>query len=174
MRDTLYFTLPDIETAEQTVEDLLLAQVEIPQIRCLARPGIPLGELPEAGILQRADVMRGTRTGIAFGSVIGGIVGGLLVLFPPRGTDIEVSAMLIAAVVGAVLCVWALSIARMAASNPRVTAFSQGIVQGNILLMVDVPFARTREILDLVHTRHPEAKFGATVVQPAAPSLAHS
>jgi hypothetical protein len=126
MRDTLYFTLPDVETAEQAVEDLLHARVEIPQIRCLARPGMPLGELPEAGILRKADVMHGAGTGIAFGGVIGGIIGGLLVLFPPRGTSLEVSTMLIAAVAGAVFCVWALSIARMVVSNPRVTAFKHG------------------------------------------------
>src|SRR5258706_1386298 len=174
MRDTLYFTLSDVGTAEQAVEELLLARVEIPQIRCLARPGMPLGELPEAGILQKADVMHGAGTGIAFGGVIGGIVGGLLVLFPPRGTSLEVSTMLIAAVAGAVFCVWTLSVARMVVSNSRISAFKRGIVQGNILLMVDVPFARTREISDLMHLRHPEALFGATAPAPAAPSLIHS
>jgi hypothetical protein len=173
MRDTLYFTLPDIHTAEQTVELLLLAQVEISRIRCLARPGVPIGELPEGGILQKADVMQGAGTGIAFGSVIGGIVGGLLVLFPPRGTNLEVSAMFIAAVVGAVFCVWALSIARMMASNPRVAAFKRGLIQGNILLMVDVPFARTREISDLMRLRHPDALFGATAPVPVL-TLIHS
>jgi hypothetical protein len=173
MRDTLYFTLPDIETAEQAVEELLCAQVEIARIRCIARSGMPLGELPEAGILQKADVMQEAGTGIAFGSVVGGIVGGLLVLFPPRGTNLDVSTMLIAAVVGAVFCVWALSIARMISSNPRVTAFRRGIVQGNILLMVDVPFARTREISDLMRLRHPDALFGAAAPVPVL-TLIHS
>ena len=36
------------------------------------------------------------------------------------------------------------------------------MADGNILLMVDVPFTRTREILDLVQVRHPAAVIEAT------------
>ena len=111
MRHTLYFTLPDVASAETTIRDLLLAQIEIPWIHCLARRGLPLGELPEANILQRADVMHGWGTGISFGGVLGAIVGGLMVLFPPFGTDLHIWTMPIVAVAGAVFGVWASSIA---------------------------------------------------------------
>ena len=40
--------------------------------------------------------------------------------------------------------------------------FEEGAARGNVLLMVDAPFTRSREISDLVQLRHPAALFDGT------------
>ena len=51
----------------------------------------------------------------------------------------------------------------------RLAMFEQRIADGKVLMMVDVPFTRAREISDLVHTRHPEAMMGG--IEPTIPSF---
>ncbi len=159
MRHRLCYILPDVASTEQTIRELLNAGIEIPQIHCVARPGLPLGELPEASFLQKADVMNKAGTGLVFGATLGAIVGGLLVLFPPVGADLQMGTMPITALVGAVFGAWASCLRGHALSDSATAAFEEGAAQGNILLMVDAPFTRSREISDLVQLRHPAALF---------------
>lgn len=161
-RHRLYFTLPDVTSAEQTIQDLLLARIEIPRIHCVARRGTPIGELPEANFLQKADVIQDSGIGLTFGGVLGAIVGGLLMLFPPAGANLQIVTMPIGAIVGAVFGVWAASMASSTVSYSRTAVFEQSLARGNILLVVDVPITRSREISDLVHLRYPAALFAGT------------
>lgn len=46
MNRRLYFVLPDVQSAERTMDDLLLARIE-------ARRDLDLGKLPEATFLQK-------------------------------------------------------------------------------------------------------------------------
>ena len=55
MSQRLYFILPDVASAEQTLRELLLASVEVSRIHCLGNRGMPLGDLPEANFLQKTD-----------------------------------------------------------------------------------------------------------------------
>lgn len=170
LRHRLYFTLPDVPSAEQTIRDLLLARIEIPRIHCLARRGTSLGKLPEANFLQKADAIQDAGIGIAVGAILGAIMGGLLVLFPPTGADLQIGTIPIGAIVGAVFGAWASSMAGTSMSYSRIAVFEQGLDRGNILLVVDVPFARSREISDLMHLRHPAALFkGTEPGMPASP-----
>src|SRR5215831_13222123 len=52
MRRRLYFLLPDLGSAIQTANDLLLARVEDSAMHFLARRGMSLGQLREASYLQ--------------------------------------------------------------------------------------------------------------------------
>jgi hypothetical protein len=157
MRQTLYFALPDVPSAEQTIRDLLLAHIEIPRIHCVARRGSTLGKLPETNILQKADVMPVAGIGFAFGGMLGGIVGGLLVLFPPAGSHLYLWTMPFAAAIGAALGAGVSTMAGILAPNSRIAAFERSAGRGNILLMAEVPYTRSLEIVDLVRLRHPAA-----------------
>ena len=61
MRRRLYFLLPDLGSAKQSVEDLLLARVEARHIHVLGRRGADLGDLPEASVFQKTDLVHGPR-----------------------------------------------------------------------------------------------------------------
>ena len=51
MKRKLYFMLPDIKTAHQMMDQMLLARIEDRNIHFLAKPEISLGDLPEASVI---------------------------------------------------------------------------------------------------------------------------
>lgn len=157
MRRRLYFVLPDVASARATANDLLLARVEDRHMRFLARRGTDLGELHEASHLEKTDLWHGAGVGLALGGVVGLALGVLIVVYPLEGTHPHPIAVLFAAVAGAVLGAWAASMAAAAVPNSRLAAFQDDIAGGRILLMVDVPYAQTEQVRDLVRARHPEA-----------------
>ena len=156
MRRRLYFVLPDVASAEQTLRDLLLARIEVGRIHCLARRDLPISELPETNFLQKTDVVHGAGTGIAVGGVLGIAGGALVVAFPRSGAALPIGTMLITGLIGAAFGVWVAAMVGTSVPNSRHAALQQRIAEGKILMMVDVPFTRTREISDLVHARHPD------------------
>ena len=157
MRRRLYFLLPDIESAKRTADDLLLARIEDRHMRFLAKRGTDLGELHEASYLQKTDLAHGAGLGLALGGLAGLVLGAIIVVYPPEGTQPQLVAMLIAAIVGAVLGAWMASMAAAAVPNSRLKQFQQDIERGKVLLMVDVPYGHVAQTRELVLARHPEA-----------------
>ncbi len=159
MRRRLYFLLPDVESARQTANDLLLARVDDRHMHFLARRGTDLGELHEASYLQKTDLLHGAGIGLAVGGLGGLVLGAVIVAFPPAGNP-QLVTVLIAAVVGAVLGAWMASMAAAAVPNSRLKQFQDDIAKGKVLVMVDIPYGRIEEVRDLVLKRHPEAIAG--------------
>ena len=157
MRRRLYFILPDVESARRTADDLLLARVEDRHMRFLARRGIELDPLHEAGYLDKTDMVHGAAVGLALGAIIGALVGVMVVAYPPDGTNPQLVSVLIGMLIGAPLGAWMASMAGAAVPNSRLRQFQADIDAGRVLMMVDVPFGRVDEITELVVSRHPEA-----------------
>jgi hypothetical protein len=169
MRRRLYFLLPDLASAIQTANDLLLARVEDRYMHFLARRGMSLGLLHEAGYLQKGDAVHGAQLGFAIGGVGGFLVGVYMVLTPPDGMNLQLVTVLLSTVIGAVFGAWAASLVAMSVPNTRLKAFRAEIEAGKILLMVDVPLSRVEEVQELVSRRHPEAT--AHGVEPTMPAF---
>lgn len=157
MKRRLYFLLPDLGSAIQTANDLLLARIEDRNMRFMGRRGTSLGDLHEASYLQKTDVWHGAEMGFMLGGVAGFALGIYMYLTPPEGVTLQMVTVLISTVVGALFCAWAGSLVAIAAPNSRLKGFHKDIEAGKILLMVDVPLAKVDEVQDLVHKRHPEA-----------------
>ena len=157
MRLRMYVTLPDLASARQTANDLLLARIEDKHMHFLARRGTDLGELHEASYLQKTDAVHGAFTGLVIGGVVGVLVGLLLVYFPPAGVSVQLVAVLIAAVVGSFLGIWVASMVGLQVPNSQLRGFEQDLQEGKILLMLDVPSGRYEEIREIIARTHPEA-----------------
>jgi len=157
MRRRLYFLLPDVDSAKRTADDLLLARVDDRYMRFLAKRGVALEPLHEAGYLEKTDIVHGAAVGLALGGIIGALVGMLVVAYPPEGTNPQLVAVLIGMLIGAPLGAWMASMAGAAVPNSRLKQFAADIEAGRVLMMVDVPFRRVDEVTELVVSRHPEA-----------------
>ena len=157
MRLRMYVTLPDLASARRLADDLLLARVEDRCMHFLARRGTDLGKLHEASYLQKTDAVHGAFTGLVLGAVIGICVGIALVYFPPGHLSVELVAVLIAAMVGGALGMWVASMIGLQVPNSRLREFEAEIADGKILLMLDVPAGRYREIQEIIARTHPEA-----------------
>ena len=157
MRLRMYVTLPDVSSARKLANDLLLARIEDKHMHFLARRGTDLGELHEASYLQKTDTVHGAFVGFVIGGLMGVLVGLLLINFPPQGVSLQLVAVLIAAVVGACLGTWVASMVGMQVPNSRLKGFEPDLQEGKVLLMLDVPSGRYREVHDVIARTHPEA-----------------
>src|SRR4051812_10284631 len=170
MRRRLYFLLPDLASAHQTADDLLLARVEDRHMHFLARRGTPLGMLREASFLQKGDAVHGARLGLVIGGIGGFLLGVYMVLTPPEGVHLQLVTVLASTLIGAGFGAWAASLVATSVPNTRLKAFHADIEAGKILLMVDVPLSRVDEVRELVARRHPEAiAHGVEATLPAFP-----
>jgi len=157
MRLRMYVTLPDVASAKQLANDLLLARIEDRHMHFLARRGTDLGELHEASYLQKTDAVHGAFTGLVIGGIVGVVVGLLLVYFPPGGMSVQLVAVLIAAFVGSALGIWISTMLGLQVPNTQLKGFEQELQDGKVLLMLDVPSGRYEEIRAIIARTHPEA-----------------
>ena len=158
MRRRLYFVLPDLASAETIEKELLLAKVDDPHIHFLAREGINLGRLHVANLLQRTDLLHGFGIGMVAGGITGALAGVVLSFYPQMGQTIGMGGILVLAVVCAMIGSWISGMIAISIPNSRLRRFQPAIDRGEILLMVDVPVRRVKEIRDLIISHHPEAQ----------------
>ena len=170
MRIRMYVTLPDLQSAKKLADDLLLARVEDKHMHFLARRGTDLGDLHEASYLQKTDAVHGAFTGFVIGGVVGIVVGLAIVYFPPGGISVQLVAVLVAALIGAVLGMWLAGMVGLQVPNSRLRDFHPEIAEGKILLMLDIPASRYDEVRGIIARTHPEASDrGTEATVPAFP-----
>jgi hypothetical protein len=169
MRRRLYVICPDLQAAQQTMNDLLLARIDEGHIHVLATRGASMEGLHEANVLQKTDLVHGAELGVVVGGAAGVILGVVLVLMPPSGFQLQLVTILITALGGALFGTWASSLVAAGVPNTKLLAFAKDIEEGKYLMMVDVPFRRVEEIQSLLRTRHPEDKDGG--VEPSMPAF---
>ena len=158
MRRRLYFVLPDVKSAETIEKELLLAKIDDPHIHFLARDGINLGRLHVANLLQRSDLLHGIGLGMIAGGITGALAGVALSFYPQLGDSIGMGGILVLAVVCAMVGSWVSGMIAVSVPNSRLRRFQPAIDRGEILLMVDVPVRRVKEVRELIISHHPEAK----------------
>ncbi|HET7596872.1 MAG TPA: DUF1269 domain-containing protein [Burkholderiales bacterium] len=159
-RRRLYFLLPDIPSAEDLMNELLLARIEQRRIHFLAARGLLPPQLPEATVLQKTDVVHGAELGMVIGGIAGTLGGLLVVFFPPGGASLQLVTVLLTALAGALFGAWASSLVASAVPNSQLARFAPALQAGRILMMVDVPMRSIGEVNELVRRRHPEAVAG--------------
>lgn len=167
MRKRLYFLLPDVTSTRQIVDELLLARIDDHHIHVLANDDTPLDNLPRANLLQTSDIIHGIEQGLIIGGVTG-LVGGIVATIAlSLGTMIG-GVILACTLVGAMFGLWTSGMIGSNVRNSCLKRFEKAIDEGQILLMIDVPAGRTKEISRLVKA-HKESREGG--VEPSLPAF---
>ena len=170
MRRRLYVVLPDLASARQTANDLLLARIEDRHMHFLGRRDMPLEELHAASVLQKTDLRHAFFLGSGIGVVIGAALGVFLKISSLGGYSFGVETVFLCAALGLLLGAWAATLIGISTPSVKLKSYEADFEVGRILLMVDVPHARVHEIQDLLHRRHPEASDrGIDLTMPAFP-----
>lgn len=158
----LYFLVPNVELAHKIVDELLIARIPDKHIHVLAKRGTPLGDLPEASLLQKTDFIPAVERCMALGGLAGTLAGLIAVSIPPAWPVVAGGIILATALGGAGIGAWLGGMVGMNVGNTRLKQFETAIEQGELLIMVDVPMMRVDEIEALVKQHHPEAELGGT------------
>jgi len=168
----LYFLIPDIDTAKNIVDELLLARIEERHIHIAAADHHALLEanLPEAGLLQESDFIPAVERGVAIGGATGILAGIAAVALPGVGLVLGGGAILGIGLAGAGLGAWAAGMIGISAPSTRLKEFEAAIKDGHLLMMVDVPKKQVDEITSLIKKHHPDVDVeGTEPVIPAFP-----
>ena len=130
MRRRLYFIMPDVASARQMMDDLLLARVEERHIHFLAKRGTPMDGLHEASHLQKSDIVHGAQVGLALGALLGFVLGAVLVMTIITDDRWQIATVLGVGIIGAVFGAWVASMVGSAVPNSRLQQFTKAIEQG--------------------------------------------
>ncbi|HEC12070.1 MAG TPA: DUF1269 domain-containing protein [Acidiferrobacteraceae bacterium] len=169
MKRRLYFLLPDRRNAKKALDRLLLARIDDNHIHVMAKEGADLGDLPEADVWQKSDLIHGMEQGLFVGGLTGILAGGLLLFIAPEGLDVGYGAVLGLALLGAVFGSWVSGLIGFDVPNSQLTQFDSAIQDGQILMMVDVPKGRVDEVTELIRSHYPGAKVGGE--EPTIPAF---
>ncbi|MGF6812999.1 DUF1269 domain-containing protein [Paraburkholderia sp. MM5384-R2] len=158
----IYFLLPNVESAKGIIDELLLKRVEWRHIHVLARPDVPLEDLPAATLAQRSDLLPALARGTAAGGVTGMLAGLVAMAFPPAGLTIAGGAVVLMTLASAGFGAWTATMIGVDVPNTRLKRFEDAVAKGELLMMVDVRTDRAEEIELLVKNHHPEADVEGT------------
>lgn len=160
MRHRLYYLLPDVESARRVRDDMLLNRIEYKRLHFLTGGTSLPQDLPEANVLHKTDVIHGAESGMIVGTILGIVVGVLLVFyFEMESKSTQAIVILGATVVGLFFGGWAASLVAAALPNTRLKTFYPELEKGKILMIADVPARRVEEIERMLADRHPEMRF---------------
>lgn len=158
MREHLKFLLPNIQAANQASEALLLARIDNRNISFLARPGIRLGKLQTASMIESSNMVNGGQRGILIGASIGLLFGLYTHFFQPWITEtmhlnwmVLVGALM---VLGAALSAIGAALFGSNLINDDLEKYKKRIGEGAILMIVSAPFQRSNEITKIVSKLH--------------------
>ncbi len=97
----LFFLTPDVDSCQNIIKELKATGVPQRHLHVIASIEQPLDDLPEAGMLQKTELLHGFEIGAGLGGTAG-ILGGLLAMtFPPAGIVLGGGALLAGAAAGA-------------------------------------------------------------------------
>jgi hypothetical protein len=161
MNRRLYFVLPNLDSAKGMLDELLLARVEANRIHFLAKPGTQMGDLPEAAVSERTDLIEGWEIGTGLGA-LAGLAAGLVSIAVPTWWYTKpipvLATMVICTLVGLLAGGLWTAIVAVATNvpNTQLKKFERKIAQGQVLMIVTAPFQRVQEICEIVAKKYPE------------------
>ncbi len=168
----LYFLSPHVDSAQQIVNDLLLARVDSGHMHIVSNDESKVikANLPNASLLEKTDIVPAFERGIVVGFATGLIAGLIGATFSPLGLEFDGATILGITLSGAIFGAWVSGMIAISLHNSQLKNFESAIDEGQLLLIVDVPKARIEEITQLVKSHHPEAgERGSEPTMPAFP-----
>lgn len=155
----IFFLVPNIISSTKIVEELHRENIHNKYIHVVGNDPAMLekAHLHEASLLQTTDIIHALLMGILFGSIIGLVLGLLIMNFPPNGLQIGWPIVLGISIFGALFGAWVSSLIGISVEDPIIERFHRGIALGQLLMIVDIPVQREKEIKAKILHHHPEA-----------------
>ena len=132
------FLSPDVAHARKAVRALRAAGVSDQHLYVVAKHGIDLEDLPDAGP-EDNDFLPAYERGLALGGA-GGLFAGLLAMaFPPAGLTVGGGALLFATLYTAGFAGLLSGLVALSVPSTRLDSFRGALARGAVLILVDAP-----------------------------------
>lgn len=164
----LCFLSPDLDHAKRVVADMKANGVPEKHIYALAKYGVDLEDLPDAGP-ESDDFLDAYKRGVELGGSAGLLVGLTALAFPPSGIVVGGGLVLLIGLWSAGFGGLLTGIAGAAFPNSRLQAFEAAIDQGQILIMADVAKDEVGKYESLIKSHDPEVSVEG--IEPPAPLI---
>mgnify|MGYP001827952126 CR=1 FL=1 len=157
----LYCLLKDAATCSEVVHVLVESGLSERLIHALAREGTDLEGIRKATQMQTTEIGHGLSVGLGIGG-LAGMLGGLLALsFPPAGLVLTGGNVLFATTAaGAGFGSLVAVLLSSQVLHHSLNAYRKLILQGQILLILDIPTHRIAMTSDLIESISPSAEIG--------------
>lgn len=157
MKQRLKFLVPSLESCRAICAEVEGTGVSDATTRVIASQRYDISDFRQATLLQRSDLAWGIEWGLAIGGLAG--LGGSLLAhyFPPAELHIGWGAMALTTAIGAGAGALISGMVAKEVPNHEFEAFQSQIDQGDILMLIDVPTRKVREVVAMILNHHPEA-----------------
>tara|TARA_R100001377_G_C3191767_1_gene110899 strand:+ start:808 stop:1314 length:507 start_codon:yes stop_codon:yes gene_type:complete len=153
----LCFLSPDLSHARQVVVDLKNNGIPEKHIYVLAKYGVDIDDLPDAGP-ESDDFLPAYKRGLELGGSAGLLVGLTALAFPPAGIVVGGGLVLLISLWGAGVGGVLTGIAGGAFPSSKLKAFESAIDDGKLLVMADVPQKEVSKFEALIKKLDPEVE----------------
>jgi len=167
MKKRLYFLLPGLDSAKKVVDELLLSRINDQHIHVMAKEGTNLGDLPEASVFQKSDIVHGVETGMVIGG-ISGLAGSLIAIAALQLGSMMGVVVLGGTIFGAGFGIWTSGMIGSSTKNTRLKEFEYAMDNGKILIMADVPIILVDSITRKIE-KHTNVVMGGS--EPSMPAF---
>ncbi len=154
----LFVLLPNVEHCRRAVKALRTLGIPVRRMHAFSSIAKQLKGLPRAGVWQQTELLHGLEWGFGLGAVAGFIGVWLAIKFSPAGLDIGHGALALGAGAGALFGALVSALMKCDEHNHELDEFKREIERGKILLMVDVPAHRLKDVRATLLQQIPEAK----------------
>lgn len=151
----LCFLSPDLDHARQVVKDLKSNGIKEKHIYALAKYGVDLDGMPDAGPASN-DFLPAYKRGLELGGSAGVLVGLAALAFPPAGIVVGGGLVLLIGLWGAGIGGILTGIAGASFSSSKLESFESAIDEGQILILADVPKHEVEKFEAIIKKLDPE------------------
>ncbi len=143
----LEFLFPNITAASRVCKAMLLERIDHKDMIFIAKDDASLGNLNPANVFQKTDSINEAYRGIFVGAGLGLMAGLLALAFPPWYNNAHWSVILtITTLAGVLTGVIGMAVLGTCLSNSDYAKFRARIAKGQVLMIIQVPITRAREI----------------------------
>lgn len=169
MKRRLYFLSPDLKSAKQIHNELLLARIPETDMHVICRDDLNDPDLPQANLLQKTDLVHSMQLGGSVGALLGALLSGFSAWFGFVSVGLEGATILSTALAGILIGIVSASMVGINIPNTRHQRFQTELSQGRYLFIVDIDVARLEDIELMVKSQHPEADMRG--IDPTVPAF---
>lgn len=146
----VYFLLPTPQRARAIVGELLVQRIEWRHMHVIANENVSIDGLPQASLAQSSDLLASLVRGTAVGCATGLLVALIALVVPPEDLRIASGTVMILTLSGAGFGAWVAAMIGVEMPNSRLKRFEEGLLRGELLIMIDVPKERVEEIEQVI------------------------